>query len=444
MPTARRSATVVLLALASLAAFSSQALAVPAVTGHFPFVEAETDTNSKIAAGPDGNMWLAVHGGKLDVASVTPAGVISEFELENIEGVSGIAVGPEKKMWVTATNKVASFSTSDPTGTVKVFTINDVTSNNPIVAGPDGQMWVAASEAIVHFKPSEPEKAEAIPVEKLSPRDIDVAGSQLVVSDAGKARIVTMTTAGVEGEFPIGHKDNEGNQQGASQGLAGTPSGLIGFSQAGDAPEEIGLFSPPGPAQAFLRDGDPFGVTYGSDDAFWIALSGPPAGVQRLTPTGVSTFLGGFPEGFTPRQIAAGPGNTVWVTIEKPGSAWEVVRISGLEPPTVIPISGPAKPLAAPETKIGKGPKGRVTTKGKTASVKFTFSSSATGANFECALVKLAKKGKKTPKPRFTGCKSPKKLKLKPARYRFSVRALNAGLVDPSPATSSFRVVHVG
>ena len=52
-------------------------------------------------------------------------------------------------------------------------------------------------------------------------------------------------------------------------------------------------------------------------------------------------------------------------------------------------------------------------------------------------------KGKKTPKPKFKGCKSPKKLSLKPGKYRFSVRAVLAGVADPSPATKAFKVVHV-
>ena len=117
----------------------------------------------------------------------------------------------------------------------------------------------------------------------------------------------------------------------------------------------------------------------------------------------------------------------MWMTAEVPGGPeeqeFEVVRISGLEPP-VVPISGGAKPKA-PETKIGKGPKKTVKTKGKRAKVTFRFSSSTAGAKFECALVTVKKgKGKKTPKPKFKGCKSPKKLSLKPGKYRFSVRAV--------------------
>jgi streptogramin lyase len=440
----RRIVTALLAAFAALVASASPASAAPAIDGQFPLVS-QVDTNSKIAAGPDGNVWLAVHGVANDVARVTPAGEVTEFELEGIEQLSGIAAGPEGKVWVTATNKVASFSPSDPKASSKAFTINDVTSNAPIVAGPDGQMWVAASNNVVHFSPADPEGSHgSFPVGGLQPRDIDVAGSLLAIADAGEARIVTMTTAGVEKDFSIGH-EKEGKFVGASQGVAGSPSGQIAFSDPGATPESIGLITPPNPAQEFERDGDPFGAAYGSDGAFWFPLFGgaSPAGVERLTSAGTHTSLGGLKPGFGARQITAGPNNTMWMTAERNGEEHEseVVRISGLEPPVAVPISGPAKPKA-PETKISKGPKKTVKTKGKKAKVSFKFSSSAAGASFECALVKM-KKGKKQPKPKFKGCKSPKTYKLKPGKYRFSVRAVLSGVADPSPATKTFKVVHV-
>jgi hypothetical protein len=253
-----------------------------------------------------------------------------------------------------------------------------------------------------------------------------------------------MTTSGVEQDYTIGHF-NEGLmvQEGSSQGVAGGPGGQIAFSQPGKSPEQIGLINPPSTALSFERDGDPFGVALGSDLAYWIPLSAA-EGVQRLTREGTSTFLGGLPPKFFPRQIAAGPKNTLWITMDIPGeNTYEVARISGLEPPST-PTGGGSKSTPAPETTIDKGPKRKVKTKGKRASVAFRFSSTAAGAAFECALVKKpGKKGKKTPQPKFTSCKSPKKLKLKPGRYRFSVRAIAGAVADPSPATSSFRVVRV-
>lgn len=441
----RKLAAVVATSIAALLAICSIAAAAPTVDGHFPTPEFD-GSNAKIAAGPDGNMWMPVNEGEFDVARIAPDGSVTPFKLgPEIENALGIAAGPDGRMWVTATNKVGSFAPANPEGTIDVDTVASITSNSPIVAGPDGQMWAAASNAIVHFSTSAPDKAETFSVLGLQPKDIDVAGSLLVVADSSP-RIVTMTTSGVEQDYTIGHF-NAGLmlQEGNSQGVAGGPDGQIAFTQPGSPPEQIGLINPPSLAQSFERDGDPFGVALGSDLAYWIPLSAA-EGVQRLKPDGTSTFLGGLPPKFFPRQIAAGPNNTLWVTMEIPGvpPVYEVARISGLEPP-VKPAGGGEKPKpTAPETKISKGPKKTVKTRGKKAKVTFRFSSTTAAATFECALVKKpAKKGKKAPKPKFKGCTSPHKLKLKPGKYTFSVRAVNAGLADPSPAISSFRVVHV-
>ncbi len=433
----RRAVGIVLTLNAVITLFAiacASALAVPHFDGHFP-VPKNDPNNDKIAAGPDGNMWLVIHEGENDVAKIKPDGSFEEFELEGVEGASGIAVGPEQKMWVTQINKVASFEVADPKKTTHVFTINDVTSDNPIVAGPDGQMWVGASENIVHFKPSEPEKAQSIPANELSPKDIDVAGSLIVVADANHKHLLTINpsnTAEAPKEIPLLGSTT------TAQGVAGSPTGQIAFSKS-DGTEGLGLVTPPGAPTAALMPGDPFGVARGSDGAFYIAMSAAD-NVERLTPEGTAAPIEGFPPKFFPRQIAAGPNNTIWVSMEIPGeNVYEVARISGLEPP-VVPILATPK---APETKIAKGPKKKVKTTGKTAKVAFRFNSSTAGAKFECALTAKAKKGKKAKKPKFKGCKSPKTYTLKPGKYKFSVRAVIAGLADPSPATKAFSVVHV-
>jgi hypothetical protein len=257
----------------------------------------------------------------------------------------------------------------------------------------------------------------------------------LVIADANNKRILIMTTAGVTQDFPLLGSTS------TAQGVAGSPSGQIAFSKS-DGTEGLGLLTPPGPPTAVEMPGDPFGVALGSDGAFWFAMSAA-NNVQRLTSDGKATPLNGFPEKFFPRQIAAGPNNTLWVSMEIPGETYEVARITGLEPPQG-PGGGETKPTATvPETKISRGPKKKVKTKGKKAPVTFRFSSTAAGATFECALVKKPKKGKKAPKPKFSTCKSPRKLKLKPGKYTFSVRAVLGGVADPSPATSIFRVVRV-
>jgi hypothetical protein len=195
----------------------------------------------------------------------------------------------------------------------------------------------------------------------------------------------------------------------------------------------------------FEMSGDPFGVALGADGAYWFAMSADD-NLKRLTPDGHVTPLNGFPPKFFPRQISAGPNNTLWVAMEIPGeNTVEVARISGLEPP-VKPGPGGGGPKPAPDTKISKGPKGKVKTRHKRAKVKFRFSSTTAGATFECAMTKAKskKKAKKSAAPRFSACKSPKTYQLKPGRYTFAVRAVLGGVADPTPAKSNFRVVHVG
>jgi streptogramin lyase len=413
--------TLFLVALVALAALgASSAAAAPAVTGEFP-VLGLTEANTKI----------------------TPAGTVSEFKLKQglkeVESATGIAKGPEGNLWVTgvigAEGVVAKFSPSNPEATTVITEIAQIKNPSSIVAGPDGMMWIATEATVIQFPPAaaDPDASKhLIPIGGLKPHDIDVAGSLLAIADAGLPRIVTLTTAGIEKSYPI---------PGGSQGVAATKAGVIGFSQQEKQPEQVGLLTPPNPPSLIELPGggDPFGVTLGSDEAFWIVLFAKD-GVERLTPTGAISFLGGLKKESMPRQIASGPGNTLWVT-ETKNEAEAVGRISGLEPP----VTNTPPPPVVPQTKLGKGPKGVVKTKGKVAKVKFTFSSTTAGAGFECRLNKLTKKkkAKSSKAAKFAACKSPKTYKLKPGRYRFEVRAVAAGLTDKSPAKSSFKVVHV-
>ena len=419
----RRLPAILGLVIALVLGVAATATAAPAVNGTFPVPGIET--NNKIVAGPDGNMWVTVENGANDVARITPSGEVKEFELENVTGATGITA-QGNNLWVSFGTGYAEFSPSDPKGTTKK-TEPGINGAESLVLGPDGNIWVAANLKVIHFPPSEPNKVTTIEIEKLQPKDIDVAGSLIVVADKGEiSRIVTLTTAGVEKDFPIG---------GGSQGLAGAPSGQIVFSAPEAKPEAAGLIAPPNPAQSFELLGDPFGVAYGSDQAFWIVQFA--AGqLTRVTSGGQRSTVGGIPKE-TARQIAAGPNNTLWVTmIKNEGLKVEpsVVRISGLEPPT----SGGG----APQTTIAKGPGKVVKTTRKTAKVSFRFKSSVAGSAFQCALTKL-RKGKQQAKPVFKACKSPKTYRLRPGRYRFEVRAVSAAGTDASPATRTFKVLHV-
>ncbi|HTT95369.1 MAG TPA: hypothetical protein VMF55_11905 [Solirubrobacterales bacterium] len=443
LPKLLAAAIVGVVALASAPA----AGAAPVVSGKFE-LGTEIETNNKIVAGPDGNVWFTLPGKK--VGKISPAGVIQEFELAGIENSIGIAAGPEGRIWVVATNKAASFLPADPTGTEQDFTSALINAEPQIALGPEGLFWVASNNKVAKFSPADFDGTitEVTLTGELAPKDIDVAGSLIAIADADlvpvleTGRVVTFTAAGVQKDFSI---------PGPSQGLAGARTGQIAYSAPGAKPEQAGLIDPPAPASAFELLGDPFGVAAGADEAFWIVQFAK-GGLTRLSPTGQTSFLGGLPVE-SARQIAAGPGDTLWVTLVKkegtvPVSA--IARISGVEPPppttTTTTPGGPVvvteKPV--PDTLFGKVPKQVVKTGAAKATVKFTFSSTVPGSTFQCSLTRLSAHKKKratASKAGFAGCGSPKVLKLAPGRYRFAVRAVAAGAVDATPAKKAFRVV---
>lgn len=431
-----------LLALAGLALLAAPAAAAPAVSGEFKLAT-PIETNTKIAAGADGNIWVNLSGPEKDVARVTPSGQVTEFEL-GVAGTSGVA-SAAGKVWVTRANGVNSFEPANPEGTNSPFAIPGIEGNSPIVLGPDGNLWVATKDKVFRVPPSNPAGATPFTFSGLGPTDIDATNTHLVIADAGNVkRILAVSTSGAPlGELPVG---------GPPQGVAGNPNGDVAFTQPVNEPKEMGLISPTGVLFVKPIPGeDPFGIALGADGAYWSAERNS-NGLLRMSPDGAITKLTGFSAGSEPRQIAAGPANTLWVTL--PGNGVNSVgRVSGVDP--ISPPPSPPPPTAKAKARLQKGPKGKVTTRSKRARVAFRFRSADATATFQCRLFGLPPKGatKKGGKqagssaakikvPAFKGCKSPKRYRLKPGRYRFQVRAVNAAGAGV-PAKRTFRVVRV-
>jgi streptogramin lyase len=423
------------LALSAALVWAPGAFGAPAVTGTFKVPG--VSTNNKDVAGPEGDIWVTLEGSD-NVARVTPTGDVKEFEL-GLEGTTGIAVGPEGKLWVTAKEAVAGFKPGDPEGSVEETTITTVKAEgSAIVAGPEHKMWVATEGEVLRFSPATPATHEEVLITGLAPHDIDSVGSVVAVADGGAPRIITFTTAFEPHEIKYG-------AMGGSQGLAIAPSGQIGFSDPGANPEQIGLVTPPNPAQLQEQLGDPFGVAYGEDGAFWFAQFND-GGVVRLTADGQKSFLAGLPK-MSARQITTGPDHTLWVTLTK-ATEEGLARISGVEPPPAITEPAPAGPAPTPpapipNTRVTRGPKKVVTTKEAKAMVRFSFSATVAGSTFQCKLTKVptGKKKKKAPKRPFSSCRSPRIMHLAPGKYRFAVRAVDSSGVDPSPVERAFKVV---
>ncbi|MBS1843789.1 MAG: hypothetical protein JST53_05150 [Actinobacteria bacterium] len=434
--------TAALLALAALVP-ASVASAAPTLTGVFKLTTGKLNPNNKIVAGPDGNMWFTVDTLGKQVAKITPAGEITEYELPGATGATGIAVGPEGKLWLTAVEKAISFSPGDPKGSEKAFEVPSIGANGQITAGPNGEIWVASNEKVTHFSPADPKgKNGETPIAGLAPKDIATAATGVVVAGVpGK-----LVTVGADGKR--GPDISLGGETMTSQGVAAGASGQVAFSKS-DGTEGLGLVIPPAPPTEVLMMGDPFGATTGTDGNYWFAMSAA-HGLERLTPTGEASALPfvGF-ETWFPRQLNPGPANTLWVLMEVPGSEYAVAKITGVEPPAPpTPSPTPAPPVikvaekAVPDTVLGKHPKKVVKTTGAKATVTFTFSSTVPGSTFRCKLVKPAVgKKKMKPKAAFVGCRSPKVLKLAPGKYRFAVRAVSPEGVTGSPVESAFKVV---
>jgi streptogramin lyase len=320
MTTARTLLTTSLL-LAALA--PAAASAAPTVDGEFPV----SDTPKRLAAGPDGNVWVTVGG---VIAQITPAGEVTEFDPADVSTPNGITAGPDGNIWVTQSGAVVKVPPAAPL-TATAYPISEITDPRAITVGPDGNLWTASGDQVIKIPPADPATHTAYTVTDLSARDIASGGDgQLWVADFGGKRVVSVTTAGVATPYPVG---------GGVQGIAAGPGTQIAYANPSVNPHTVGRLNPGGQPQTTDVPGtDPFGITLGADGAYWFAefASGK---VGRMTVDGAVTTLDGLSAGSGPRYIAAGPGNTLWVSLE---ASKKVARITGVEPPSPVAPPPPA------------------------------------------------------------------------------------------------------
>ena len=144
------------------------------------------------------------------------------------------------------------------------------------------------------------------------------------MADFGVPQAVRIATDGTGTVFPA---------LGGLQGIAGGAAGQVAYSQQGAAPYYVGVLTPPGPEKTAPMPGaDPFGVTYGADGAYWVARFAT-NNVARVTADAQSSTIA-LPANSGPRQIAAGPNDTVWVTLD---TTDKIARITGVSAPVPTP-----------------------------------------------------------------------------------------------------------
>jgi streptogramin lyase len=403
------SATAVALPLAAVPASAD-----PAVDGQFSVTG--VGTNNQIAQGPDGNMWMTLDAGVTnDLARITPAGVVTEFNPAAVNDPTGITTGPDGKLWVTQAGGVATFDAADPNSAVATA-IADITDARAITSGPDASLWTGSDTKLVKIPAANPAGATSFTV--LTQARWITAGTDgnLWVADGiGGARVVRVTPGGVATPFATG---------GGPQGIAAGPNGQVAYSNPIANPQSVGRVTDPGPAVVLETPmADPIGVAFGTDLAYWFAQFGT-NNLGRLT-TGGSYSTLALDANTGPRQLSAGPNNTLWVTLD---TVDKVAKITGVDPATPTPNPNPT-PNPSLDTTITKKPKKLVRTSKPRAKVKVRFTGTQ-DATFQC---RLNKRG-------WLPCTSPRTLKLRPGKYTFRVRAVLNGSADPTPAKAKFRV----
>ena len=377
------------LTLVVTALLAAPALAAPAVDGVFdiPGTPGVT-TNGQLTVGPDNNIWVALD---TAVARVTPQGTVTVFASADLNNTLGSPEGGITSaggfIWVsqgTGGGKKALVKIPPATpATAEGVDVTDVTAGSTAVTtGPDGNVWVALADTIVRFSPANPATSTKLTVTGLAPKGITFASDGTMwVADAG-GRMVNVTTSGTATPYTVG---------GLPQAVGAGPNGQIAFGNPNSTPQQIGLLSPGGTPQLLDRPNgsDPFGVAFGNDGAYWISEF---AGnrLARVTTDGQLTTLTGFPAvaGQGPRKIVAGPNNTLWVTLDKPGDApnSKIARITGVEPqppppappdttptdqtPTITPPPPDKTPPAITNVSVKKA--------AKTVRLTFTLSEAAT------------------------------------------------------------------
>jgi streptogramin lyase len=399
----------------------------PSVTGEFALPPGITvGTNNEIVQGPDGNMWVTTE--QNSVVRIKPDGTV-QGPFPTTNSVQGITVGPDGNIWASSLVGVVKIPPANPAAADPIPLGGTFANGFGITTGPDGNMWVAGTNQLVRFSTSDPVGTQDVTaIAGLSAKGMDTGSDGLLWIADGSGRILSATATDTPTVTPY---QVDGGPQDVAAGL----NGQVAYVNPNDTPVEIGLITGGILQQIPIATSDPDGVAFGQDRAYWVARASTDD-LMRMAPDGSRTTLGGFSNAANvgPRKIATGPGNTLWVTLDEQE---KIGRVSGVAPPAITPPP-PPPPTTAPETTIEKGPKRKIKTSKRRAKVKFKFSSDTAGATFECAATRKGKQPK--PKP----CSSPKKYKLKPGRYKFSVQASAGGLTDASPATLRFKVVAIG
>ena len=397
-------------------AYAPAAMAAPAADGTFPVTS--VGTNNQITRGPDDNMWVTLDGATTNVAKITPAGVVTEFDLPGVSSPVGITAAAGN-LWVTVNGGVARFDPADPLNPATTVStpIAAITDPRSITVGPDDNLWTASTDKVVKIPPATPATATTYAATGVTgARAIARSGDYLWVADFGGAQVVRVATDGTGTPFATG---------GGPQGVAGGANGQVAYANPGTNPHTIGLISGTSPITT---------------------VASPPGGPVRRHLRQRPGVLGGA---VCDQQPGAGHGgrgvdhsdqlrSRIRTPADRHRTRWHPVGHPGHRRSGGAGHRGDGADSHAVDSRYDdhQGAEGQGHDQEPRKRLTFRFTSSKASSTFQC---RLDRKGAATPPWRT--CATPKSYAKRPGRYTFTVRATAQGKTDPTPAKSKFKVV---
>jgi virginiamycin B lyase len=261
-----------------------------------------------IAPGPNDTVWFTEtggHAGGEGIASITQAGMITEFPVPADTRPFGLTFGPDGNVWFTKVSPPYAIGQMTPSGTVTFLPppIDEVPLN--IISGPDGNLWFTEDGLI----------------------------------NGGVGAIGQMTTSGTLSEFPL--PTAPGNASRAEDITVG-PDGNLWFTWSEGSStvgpplsRSIGRITPSGSITQFPLGSDPSfasaGITAGPDGNLWFTEPGANS-IGRISVAGAVERFAIPTANSLPIDITPGGDGNLWFT---EADASKIGRIF-LNPPTCL------------------------------------------------------------------------------------------------------------
>ena len=269
-----------------------------------------------IAAGADGNLWVA-EPGVHKIARVTPTGTVTEFSVPGGLLPTAVTAGPDGNVWFAQRGGVGSIT---PAGKATLYKVDGIISS--ITPGPDGNLWftenfrgkigrVTRSGQITLFNiPTRP-GANGQSINPLTIAAGPDGNLWFTESNPASNKIGRMTTAGAITEFPV-------PTAGSPRGIAAGPDGNLWFVHASTSVEDrVANITPAGAITEYvlspIKGSLPVSIVSGPDGNLWLTESNNThTKVARVTPAGEVTEFP-VPTKFSgPRGLTVGPDGNLW------------------------------------------------------------------------------------------------------------------------------------